>query len=87
MTNAEIAQKLRSHASALAGRGSNLYRVRAFRQAAVAVLGLEAPATCLSPDDWSRLPGIGASLAATLAHFAATGQWEPRTTVPARKSF
>ena len=36
-TNQEIAQKLREHASELARNGDNLYRVRAFRQAAMAV--------------------------------------------------
>jgi holliday junction DNA helicase RuvA len=38
MTNHDIASRLRDHAKALAQSGDNLYRVRAFRQAAFNVL-------------------------------------------------
>ena len=73
MTNEDIARKLRGHASEMARGGANLYRVRAFRQAAMTVMAL--------PDDVStlvavggrkvleRVPGIGKSLAGTIADF------------------
>ena len=73
MTNQDIARKLRGQASELARGRNNLYRVRAFRQAAITVMAL--------PDDVStlvaiggarvleRVPGIGKSLAGTIAEF------------------
>jgi DNA polymerase/3'-5' exonuclease PolX len=53
-----------------------LYRVRAFRQAAFAVMGLTAPAESLSRDQWAKLPGIGNSLAEQLERYTKTGEWE-----------
>lgn len=74
MTNDQIARRLREHARTLADRGDNLYRVRAFRQAAMAVLGLREPlAECLART--GSVPGVGASVAQTLAAFARTGAW------------
>ena len=83
MTNAEIARKLRDHARDLARGGHNLYRVRAFRQAALAVLGLPREAAALGPDLLRTVPGIGESLAGTIAEYATGGTWNPRT--PARR--
>ncbi len=75
MTNAEIARELRTRAADLARAGDNLYRVRAFRQAAVAVLALPDPVAELvataGPKALERLPGIGRSLADTIAGLAA----------------
>lgn len=74
MTNEDIARKLREHAAELARGGNNLYRVRAFRQAALAVMGLPAEVGQLvaagGPAALTRVPGIGKSLADTIARFA-----------------
>jgi holliday junction DNA helicase RuvA len=74
-TNQEIAQQLRKHASELARAKSNLYRVRAFRSAAFAVMGLPGEvATILErggAEALERVPGIGKSLAETIAGFVA----------------
>ena len=79
MTNADIARKLREHAAELAHAGHNLYRVRAFRQAALAVLALPRAAAEIGPDGLRAVPGIGKSLAGTIADYAVTGDWHPRT--------
>ncbi len=75
MTNAEIARELRTRAADLARTGDNLYRVRAFRQAAMAVLALPEPIAELvaaaGPKVLAQLPGIGRSLADTIAGLAA----------------
>jgi DNA polymerase (family 10) len=76
--NAEIAKKLREQANALARAGGNLYRVRAFRSAAMAVLGLPVEVTELLATEGvrglerelERIPGIGKSLAHTIAGYA-----------------
>ncbi|HSQ56498.1 MAG TPA: helix-hairpin-helix domain-containing protein [Gemmata sp.] len=72
-TNQEIARKLRQHASDLARSGNNLYRVRAFRQAAMAVLGLPQELAILVANDGAqaleRLPGVGKSLATTIIDY------------------
>ncbi|MDB5305828.1 MAG: hypothetical protein JWO38_30 [Gemmataceae bacterium] len=73
MSNGDIARRLRAHASDLARGGDNLYRVRAFRQAAVVILGLTAEVESLvaagGPKALERVPGIGKSLADTIANF------------------
>ena len=72
-TNHEIARRLRELASELARGGDNLYRVRAFRQAAMTVLGLPEEVAALVAADGQRalerLPGIGKSLAETIAGY------------------
>jgi DNA polymerase (family 10) len=77
-TNQEIAKKLREHASDLARKGDNLYRVRAFRQAAMAVLALPEEVAILvatnGPKALERLPGVGKSLASTIAGYLGTGE-------------
>ena len=40
MSNEEIASELRYHASELSRSGNNMYRIRAFRQAAMTILAL-----------------------------------------------
>ena len=77
MTNEDIAQQLRHHASELSRAGDNLYRVRAFRQAAMAVLTLPEPVERLDRSALERVPGIGRSLAGTIGEYAKTGQWVP----------
>ena len=76
ISNDRVADALRAHAAELARRGDNLYRVRAFRQAAFAVLASPSPVAGRSPDDLARVPGIGKSLAATI-HALATGDTGP----------
>lgn len=72
-TNQEIARKLQDHATELAHKGDNVYRVRAFRQAAIAVLALDEDLAVIVSTDGSRalerLPGIGKSLAETIAGY------------------
>lgn len=72
-TNQEIAQKLQLQAHELARGGDNLYRVRAFRQAAMAVLALpEEVAELVAVEGQhalERVPGIGKSLADTIAGY------------------
>ena len=75
MTNDDLALRLRTHAAALARKGDNLYRVRAFRQAAFAVMGLTTAADKLTRDQWAKLPGIGNSLAELLERYTKTGEW------------
>jgi holliday junction DNA helicase RuvA len=74
VTNDDIARRLRDHARALADRGDNLYRVRAFRQAAMAVLELREPVAGVL-DRTGTVPGVGASVAATVAEYVRTGVW------------
>jgi DNA polymerase/3'-5' exonuclease PolX len=83
MTNADIARKLREHAAELSRQGGNLYRVRAFRQAAFAVSGLPKEVAdvvaAAGADGLRAVPGIGDSLAGTIADYAVKGVWSPRT--------
>ena len=73
LTNHEIARNLRAHACDLARCGHNLYRVRAFRQAALAVLAMPDEVAALvanrGPHALERYPGIGRSLARTIAGY------------------
>ena len=84
MTNVAIAAKLRTHAHELVRRKENLYRVRAFRRAAEAVLRLQEPVEELvareGPAALAALPGIGPSLATTILGYATFGVWVTRTT-------
>ncbi len=73
LTNQDIAQKLRADATKLARTGSNLYRVRAFRSAAMAVLGLPNEVADLVAAGrghyLEQVPGIGKSLAETITRY------------------
>ncbi len=81
MTNDAIANRLRTYAAELTARGDNLYRIRAIRQAAFAVLTLEDPLEAVAaeagPAGIAARAGIGESLAATLAEYTKTGEWKP----------
>lgn len=72
-SNQQISQKLREHATELARQGDNLYRVRAFRQAAMAVLALRQELSVLvetgGVEALEQLPGVGKSLATTIAAY------------------
>jgi len=73
LTNQEIARRLRDHATELAKANGNLYRVRAFRSAAMAVLGLSGEVSELVASGRTRelecVPGIGKSLADTITRY------------------
>ena len=73
LTNEEIARKLRDAATELARTHSNLYRVRAFRSAALAVLGLKGQVSELVANgrthELERVPGIGKSLADAITRY------------------
>ncbi|MBN9118942.1 MAG: hypothetical protein J0I06_07245 [Planctomycetes bacterium] len=73
LTNQEIARKLRDAATELARTNNNLYRVRAFRSAAMAVLGLKGEVADLvaagRTHELERVPGIGKSLADTITRY------------------
>lgn len=79
MTNDAIADQLRRHASELSRGGDNLYRVRAFRQAAFTVLTLNRPVHEILEKQGRRgleaVPGIGRSLAEVIDTLATTGEW------------
>jgi DNA polymerase (family 10) len=76
MTNSDVAQQLQLHARNLAGNHGNLYRIRAYRRAAFAILGLDRPIADLQKRELEELPGIGDHLAATITHYARTGEWK-----------
>jgi DNA polymerase (family 10) len=71
MENATIAHELLRQAREMASRGENLYRVRAYRRAAAVMFGLDRSVSAILEADGLRglrvVPGIGASLAATIA--------------------
>jgi len=80
MTNAEIAQRLWAEARRL-DRRDNLFRVRAYRQAAEVVSWLRIEVVDLL-DERGRaaleeLPGIGYSLSRTIEALVRTGEWIP----------
>src|SRR5690606_26044119 len=74
MTNEEIARRLRKRASIRARGGENLYRIRAFRQAAMAVLGLPVEVSTVvaggGVNALERVSGIAKRLADTIARLA-----------------
>lgn len=69
-TNQEISRKLRAHASELSGTKDNLYRIRAYRRAAMAVLTLPEEVSDIVASrghvGLAEVPGIGKSLAKTI---------------------
>ena len=77
MDNLAIAQFLLAEARSLAERHDNLYRVRAYRRAAAAVMGLDRPVAELLAETGVKglrvRAGVGSSLAKTVAEFVATG--------------
>jgi hypothetical protein len=82
MDNKTIAQKLNEYATYLEGEESNLYRVRAYRQAAQTVQGLERSLSEVVEQEGRagllNLPGIGDSLAYTLECLVRTGEFRTR---------
>ncbi len=78
LTNAQIAGKLDEVAGLLESHGANPFRVRAYRNAAETIRKLETSLVQLAEDQGLdgllELPGIGRSLAHTLAHLAHSGR-------------
>jgi DNA polymerase (family 10) len=75
MENVTIAHELLRQARELAAWGDNLYRVRAYRRAAAALFGLDRPVSAILAAEGVRglraVPGVGRSLAQTIAELAA----------------
>ena len=73
LTNREICRKLREQANHLANSGGNLYRIRAYRQAALAVMALPDEVSNIVASSGQRaleqFPGIGESLAETITAY------------------
>jgi len=78
MGNAAIADRLGEVATMLAEQGANPYRVRAYVQAAAIVRDLDEPIADLYTSGGTRallaLPGIGESLARSIAEMVVSGQ-------------
>lgn len=70
MTNAEIVRRLRRDAQSLARKGGNLYRVRAYRQAALVLTSLPGEVAALGPEALTAA-GLGKSLTKTVYAWAA----------------
>jgi len=78
LSNGQIAAQLDEVADLLEGHGANPFRVRAYRNAAQSIRNLDAAVVVLADsggvDGLMQLPGIGRSLAHTLAHLAHSGR-------------
>lgn len=88
MGNHEIARRLTEHARKLASEGENVFRIRAYRQAAQTVAWLDRPLSEVyassGKSGLEKLPGIGQHLAWTLEGLLQTGEFHtyderPRT--------
>jgi hypothetical protein len=79
MTNEAISQRLQEFAGELEKEGGNVYRVRAYRTAAVAIQGMTRPLAEVLAEAGRKgleeLPGIGKSLAYTIEGLIQEGQW------------
>jgi DNA polymerase/3'-5' exonuclease PolX len=82
MTNENIAQRLLEEATTFDVEGRNLYRKRAYRQAAFLIQGLSKPLAELyqegGRDALAALPSVGANLAEHLESLLTTGEFAPR---------
>jgi Holliday junction DNA helicase RuvA len=81
MDNVAIAHEILRQARDLAATGDNLYRVRAFRRAAAELFGLDRPVSAIVAESGPRgltvLPGVGMSLAKTIAELATAPTSQP----------
>src|SRR5438105_1657206 len=79
MDNETIARKLNDYATYLEGEDPNVYRVRAYRRGAEAVLRLSRPVSEVVEKEGraglESLPGIGSSLAFTIEGLVRTGEF------------
>jgi DNA polymerase (family X) len=78
MENIEVAERLEELADLLEIRGSNPFRIRAYRNAVRTVTGLTRPLAAMVADgeDLTELPGIGKDLAAHIRELLDTGGLE-----------
>ena len=74
ITNQELARRLQSEAHQLSQQGDNLYRIRAYRRAAMALLRLQEPIETMMPSNIQQVPGIGRSIAKRLLEEMTTAQ-------------
>jgi len=78
MDNFTIAQHLIDMAHELASQRSNLYRIRAYRRAAEAILNLDHAVVDIIAESGQsglrELPGIGTSLSEKIVHLVETGE-------------
>jgi hypothetical protein len=78
MDNRSIAKRLLDHAAFLESRDANTYRVRAYRQAADTVLGLDQRVTELVATQGRKgletLPGIGSHISYAIESLVRTGE-------------
>jgi DNA polymerase/3'-5' exonuclease PolX len=86
MHNTAIARRLLDHAAALEAGGDNLYRIRAYRRAAFAVMTYPRPLADVLAAAGRRaledVPGVGDHIAYTIEGLLRTGEF--RTLGPAR---
>ena len=77
--NSRIAERLDDAARLLEEQEANPFRVRAYRQAADTIRGLDRPVTVILDSEGleglDRLPGIGAGLARAIRDLATTGRF------------
>lgn len=91
MNNHEIARRLTEHARTLATEGENVYRIRAYRQAAQTVAWMDRPLAVVLEEKGraglEALPGIGRHLSYTLEGLLRTGEFRTydERTRPARR--
>jgi len=79
MDNRTVAQKLTNQAHTLETDHGNLYRVKAYRQAAETILGLDEPVEAIVARTGRKglrsLPGIGAHLSLAIENLVRTGEF------------
>lgn len=73
MVNQEIARIFSSMADLLELKGDNVFKVRAYRRAALNVEGLSRSLEELSGEELREIPGIGSELAAKIEEYLRTG--------------
>jgi DNA polymerase (family 10) len=74
MLNQEIARIFNEMANYLELKNDNIFRVRAYRRAALNVEGLTHSLGEMSEEELLELPGIGKDLAAKIAEYIKTGK-------------
>jgi DNA polymerase (family 10) len=73
MKNQEIARIFSTMANILEIKDDNLFKIRAYRRAAMNIEGLSKSVDELSRDELLEIPGIGAELAAKIEEYVQTG--------------
>ncbi len=78
-TNRYLAERMREAAALLESQGANIFRIGVYRRAADTVAHLDRPVEEIwraeGLEGLDALPGIGRSLAASVAEMLCTGQW------------